>query len=140
MTGVEVIEDKNPTYDCPTVLVMEGETDVNLLPIKYKGTMTPTINSISPRFGTVTGGSDVTFTGINFVTDISKYSVVIDGIACTVSAATTTSVTCKTGKRPGLPPNTLEILVDGVGLASTRGLRYLYVNLWTDDHTWGKEF
>ena len=69
MTGVEVIDDNNPTYDCPAVLVMKGETDVSLKPVKYKGDMTPTINSISPRFGTVVGGTSVTFTGINFVSD-----------------------------------------------------------------------
>jgi hypothetical protein len=140
MTGIEVIDDNNPTYECPAALVMKGETEIALKPVKMVGSKTPTINSMSPRFGTVTGGTDVTFTGINFVTDISKYTVVIDGITCPVSAATTTSVTCKTGKRPGLPANTLVITVDGVGLVSTRGLRYLYVNLWTDDHTWGGEF
>jgi len=140
MTGVEVIDDNNPTYDCPAALVMKGETDVVLKPVKYKGTMTPTINSMSPRFGTVVGGTSVTFTGINFNSDKTKYSVVIDGINCPVSAATTTSVTCTTGKRPGLPANTLVITVDGVGLVSTRGLRYLYVNLWSADTTWGGEF
>lgn len=140
MTGVEVIDDNNPTYDCPAALVMKGETDVVLKPIKYKGDMTPTINSMSPRFGTVVGGTSVTFTGINFNSDKTKYSVVIDGINCPVSAATTTSVTCTTGKRPGLPANTLVISVDGVGLVSTRGLRYLYVNLWSADTTWGGEF
>jgi len=140
MTGVEVIDDNNPTYDCPAALVMKGETDVVLKPVKYKGAMTPTINSMSPRFGTVVGGTSVTFTGINFNSDKTKYSVVIDGINCPVSAATTTSVTCTTGKRPGLPANTLVITVDGVGLVSTRGLRYLYVNLWSADTTWGGEF
>ena len=140
LTGVEVIDDSNPTYDCPAVLVMEGETDKTLSSIKYKGAMTPAINEISPRFGTVVGGDVVTFTGINFVADHTKYSVVIDGINCPVSAATTTSVTCTTGKRPYLPPAALVITVDGVGLVSTRGLRYLYVNLWSADTTWGGEF
>ena len=67
--------------------------------------MTPSLDSISPRFGSVTGNTPVTFTGSNFPTDASLYTILIDNRVCTVTAATSTSVTCTTANRPGLFPN-----------------------------------
>jgi hypothetical protein len=80
------------------------------------------LTEISPRYGTVVGGVDITFKGTNFVSDISQYEIIIDGIVCPVSAATTTSITCKTGKRPGLPATSLSMMVKDRGLISTQGL------------------
>ena len=71
-------------------------------PITYHSSLTPLLNSISPRFGTVVGGEVVTFTGSNFVEDTSLYTIIIDDIICPVINATATSVSCTTGKRPGL--------------------------------------
>ena len=70
--------------------------------------MTPKLTSISPRFGTVVGGAEVTFSGTGFSSVISENSIVIDGIPCTVSSATATEVKCTTGKRPGLRTTTLD--------------------------------
>lgn len=75
---------------------------------------------MDPRFGTVTGGTSVTFTGTNFVSDTSKYSIKIDGRTCSVTAATSTSVTCTTDHRPGLISPSLEILIDGYGLVANQ--------------------
>jgi len=57
------------------------------------------LTKVEPRFGTRLGGDEVTFTGTNFDTDKSKYTIEIDGVNCPVSAATSTTVTCTTGKR-----------------------------------------
>ena len=95
---------------------------------------------MTPRHGTVTGGTVVTFTGTNFVTDTTKYSIVIDGRTCAVSAATTTTVTCTTDKRPGLIKSSLEIYIDGMGLVSNQDKLFRYVSMWSDDTTWGGEF
>ena len=95
---------------------------------------------MSPRYGTVTGGTEVTFTGTSFSSDTSKYTIVIDGIECPVSAATTTSVTCTTGKRPGLVETSLSIYIDGQGSVSNRDIVYRYVSVWSSDTTWGGEF
>lgn len=102
--------------------------------------MTTTLSAVSPRFGTVVGGTAVTFTGTNFPTDTSLYTIVIDGIECPVDSATTTSVSCTTGSRPGLVETSLEIYIDGQGLVSNNGIVYKYVSLWSSDTTWGGEF
>jgi len=81
--------------------------------VEYQGSLTSNLEAISPRYGTVEGGDVVTFTGDNFVTDTSLYTITIDGIDCPVSAATSTSVTCTTGSRPGLVESSLELYIEG---------------------------
>ena len=104
--GFEVIDDSNPTYACTPVLTV-GTTKTSLnSTVTYLTFQTALLTSISPRFGTVKGGTAVTFTGTNFVTNTALYTITIDGINCPVTAATTTTVTCTTGKRPGLVEKT----------------------------------
>ena len=86
------------------------------------------------------GGTEITFTGENLVTDPSLIKVIIDGIVCPVSAASTTSITCVSGKRPGLVSTSLQIYIEGRGLISNRGIVFRYVNMWSADSTWGGEF
>jgi hypothetical protein len=62
-TGNEVIQDDNETYDCKAELVMKGETNIPLNSPQYQGQITPLLESMSPRFGSVVGGADVTFSG-----------------------------------------------------------------------------
>ena len=108
--------------------------------VKYLGSSTPVLSSISPRHGTVKGGTAVTFTGTGFSTNVADYKIVIDGIPCPVSAATATTATCTTGKRPGLVKTSLEFLINGKGRVSTQQKEFKYVNLWSDQTTWGGEF
>jgi len=105
-TGVETIDDSASSHTC-TAKLMTGTTETALNSMVYQSTITAALDSISPRFGTVTGGTVVTFSGTGFSSDTSKYTITIDGIICPVSAATTTSVTCTTGKRPGLVESSL---------------------------------
>jgi hypothetical protein len=109
---VETIDDSASSHTCSAKLVT-GATETSLNTILYKGSLTGTLDSISPRFGTVVGGTSVTFTGTSFTTDTTKYTITIDGINCPVSAASLTSVTCTTGKRPGLIESSLEIYIAG---------------------------
>lgn len=64
----------------------------------------------------------------------------IDGIDCPVDSATTTSVTCTTGSRPGLVDSSLVITMAGMGKVSTQGRLFRYVSRWSQDSTWGGEF
>jgi hypothetical protein len=109
-------------------------------PVAYRGSESALLTSISPRVGTVLGGDVLTFTGKGFVSDIAKYRITIDGINCPVSAATSGTVTCKTLKRPGLIPTSLEIFIEGKGLVSNQGLVFRYCSPWSSDTTWGGEF
>jgi len=136
---VETIDSETTTQTCDAKLKLFG-TDHTLNTVSYVGADTAALTAISPRFGTVVGGTAVTFTGTDFSSDTSLYTITIDGIDCPVSAATTTSVTCTTGSRPGLVDTSLEIYITGKGKVSTRGLQFIYVNMWSADTTWGGEF
>jgi hypothetical protein len=92
---MEVIENNDATYQCKPQLVLAGQEPVEFTnAVTFRGDATPLLSSISPRFGTRLGGDVVTFTGTQFDTDHTKYTILIDGVACVASAATTTSVTC----------------------------------------------
>ena len=106
----------------------------------YDGQSTPLLTAIEPRFGKVLGGTEVTFTGKNFSPTPADNTVVIDGIPCVVSASTTTSIKCTTGKRPGLVKTSLVIDVKNYGTTSLQQKAFIYVNAWSDDTTWGGEF
>lgn len=140
-TGVETVDNSDVTYSCNVqVSVDYGNNITNITNnVTYSGTQTARLDSISPRYGTVTGGTVVTYTGVNFNADTSVYNITIDGVNCPVSAATTTSVTCTTGSRPGLIPTSLDITINGNSVA-TQGLVYRYASAWSSDTTWGGEF
>ena len=62
----------------------------------FDGSITPLLTDVNPRYGTVTGGDSVTFTGLGFSTNTADYIITLDGINCQVTAASSTSVTCTT--------------------------------------------
>lgn len=88
----------------------------------------------------MTGGDTITFTGFGFSQNKADYTISLDGIICNPVSATATSVSCVTGKRIGLIPTTTSIFIAGKGLVSTQGLVFTYVNLWSNDATWGGDF
>jgi IPT/TIG domain len=88
--------------------------------ITYESSLTPLLQSISPRFGSVVGGEVITFNGVNFSTDKDAYTVLLDNRVCTVEEATATYFKCRTSPRPGLFPNpTTEIRIAGMGRVAT---------------------
>lgn len=112
MTGVETVDSSTDTYSCPVAVEKDNVVFHNLTEtVTYSGALTPLLTAMNPRFGTVTGGTSVTFTGTNFSTDTAKYQIVIDGRNCTITAASSTSVTCTTDHRPGLISPSLEIYI-----------------------------
>ena len=140
LTGVETIDDNNAQYECDVNVHVGALVEAVTNKVTFAGASTPLLAAISPRFGTVTGGTTVTFTGTGFSAVGAENSIIIDGIACVVSTATTTSVQCVTGPRPGLIPTSLEIYVQNYGRASNQQKVFRYVSMWSDDTTWGGEF
>lgn len=112
----------------------------------YTETHNAWITGISPRYGTVEGGTDVVFsleTSSSFALANSQVSVFVDGVACNLAVCTTLSATaaeiqCKTGERIGVFESdpTLEIWVEGNRVASN-GQQFRYVQLWSSSSTWG---
>jgi hypothetical protein len=111
-TGVQTIENEDDTYTCDAKAIV-GETSIDLNTVEYKGSLTTNLVSISPRYGTVVGGTEITFTRTNFPTDTSLYIITLDGINCPVSSATSTSVVCTSGSRPGLIATKTELYITG---------------------------
>ena len=140
--GYIAIDDNNSSYTCTTQVVLNNTVAAKLSgAVTYQDSLTPMLQSISPRYGTVRGGTVVTFTGTNFVADPTQYSIIIDGVNCPVSSATTTQIQCTTGKRPGIiAEQTLTMTINNMGAVATMGLTYMYANLWSDTITWGGEF
>jgi len=60
-----------------------------LSPVTLSAQMTSMLKSISPRFGSVTGGTTVTLTGTNFDTAPGT-KVFFDGRTCDVKTVTST--------------------------------------------------
>lgn len=74
LTGVETVSNTDSTYTCPVAVEM-NDTVISTLTntVQYVGTLTPLLTSVEPRYGPVTGGTSVTFSGSQFSSDISKY-------------------------------------------------------------------
>jgi len=92
------------------------------------------VKSISPRFGSVEGGTALTLTTTNLGTStVADVSVKIDGVTCAITSLSSTEIKCTTGSRPGLhlEDPLLEILVAGRGLVDNSGLSFRYVSLWS---------
>ena len=139
-TGVETIADTNPTYECDVKVITQGTENPVTNKVLFKNNLTPLLTSISPRYGTVTGGTKVTFTGTGFSSVTTENTVVIDGIPCVVDTASATAIECTTGKRPGLRTSNLDIKVANKGSVSLQHKVFRYVSFWTDPTTWGGEF
>jgi len=117
-TGVETIEDSNPTYECDVKVVVQGKENAVANKVQFKNTLTPLLTAISPRFGTVTGGTLVTFTGTGFSAVKTENTIIIDEVPCVVESSSATEVKCTTGKRPGLRTSRLSITVANKGNAA----------------------
>lgn len=93
--GYEVIDDESETYQCAIELVENPgseETASDLVEtVTYDVNSTPVVDDIWPRWGAVSGGTQITFTGRNFNSaSTSDYSVTIDDVDCSVDSVTAT--------------------------------------------------
>jgi len=84
----------------------------------YNGQITPLLTSITPRYGKVEGGENISFAGTGFSNNISDYNIIIDGINCPVYFANSTIIQCTTGPRPGLVNSSLSITIANKGQVS----------------------
>ena len=69
-------------------------------------------------------------------------TVLIDGIPCAVTYASTVLIQCTTGPRPGLylTPPSFEVYVYGRGNADVGSNIFRYMSLWSETSTWGGQF
>ena len=66
--------------------------------------------------------------------------MLIDDIACTVTAVTDTEIKCQTGARPVIPAaNSFSVSISG-NTATLKTHGFLYAHRWSDTLTWGGDF
>ena len=103
--------------------------------IEFRQDKTPIVTSVSPRYGGIAGGYDITLTGTNL--DVATATISIDGVACSVSSASASTIVCTVGDRNGsyTQANTFTVMLgdNNVILRDT----FLYVLRWSDQATWG---
>lgn len=64
LSGLEVIQDNNPTYACMPKVIMNGEPSVSSSSaVTFENTKTAKLTAITPRYGSRLGGETITFTG-----------------------------------------------------------------------------
>lgn len=75
--------------------------------VTFTDALTPSLTSISPRYGSVLGGTTVTLTGENFTG--ASATVTFDNRNCEVQSVTPTQIICITDDKPYVPdqPETL---------------------------------
>lgn len=110
--GYEVIDDDSSAYDCKIEHVeiskdaadgvpTETKTDLNAF-VSYDMAITPVVDDIQPRWGAVSGGTQITFEGRNYSSlDVADYTVTIDDVDCPVDSVTPTELKCTTAPRIG---------------------------------------
>lgn len=59
--------------------------------VVYKRDLTPLVSAVSPKYGTVVGGTKLTIKGTGFSTDPALVKVTIDGFECAVDKLITSS-------------------------------------------------
>lgn len=91
-TGVETVDNSDSTYSCNVqVSLNKGQSITNVLNnVTYSTDLTARLDAINPRYGTVTGGTPITFTGIKFPNETSAVKITIDGVNCPVSGTSPT--------------------------------------------------
>ena len=121
-----------------SVMGVDSEADLTEI-VEYKQSITPEVDSISPRMGTTGGGTEITVTGKNLQDDSI---VTIDGIDCPIDSGKSqfpTKIVCTTQARPEFTPSTFVVSSAKVGNANTKEHVFLYIDRWSSESTWGGE-
>ena len=92
------------------------------------------MQSVVPPYGDIFGNYGITISGLNL--GIAPATILIDGVACAVTASTSTSIVCTVGARPTIPSsNTFKVTLGGSNAVIVNN--FLYVLKWSDSRTWG---
>ena len=126
LNGWIVHSDNAATYAVNPQFEIDGTSQAMTATVTYSSSLTPTVTGVSPIQVSVLGGDEVTFTGTGFSNSINDIEIKIDGVACSVSAATTTSISCTAGTRPGIVAPSIVFRIDGKGQAAMQGNNVLY--------------
>jgi len=138
--GVEAKKSDANTNVCKPEMTIDTEKK-DLGDVTYDKSKTPKLTSITPRFGSVVGNTDVTLVGTDFHATKAGNTILFDHVPCVVKTASATSVVCTTGPKigvkgvPGINPIVSFTVLDA-GKVATSDLVFRYVSLYSLDSTW----
>ena len=105
----------------------------------YKDSLTPTLDTVSPKRSGTGGGVSITLTGTNFDTEASNVKVLIDGTTCVINSVSETHIVCVSGstKTTNMAAKVV-VKITGKGEAVTKSdAQFEYVDVWSSPFTWG---
>ncbi|XP_048215228.1 fibrocystin-L isoform X1 [Perognathus longimembris pacificus] len=103
----------------------------------YTMSLTPLITEVSPRRGSTAGGTRLTVMGSGFSENIQSVQVTIAGARCDTEYSNKTHIICSTSAHTpsGWAPVLLH--VRNMGMAKMENADFLYVDVWSSNHSWG---
>lgn len=132
---VLTIVSASPTSQFATVTYKDGYNSLSFSnALEFRQDHTPTVDSVSPSYGDIFGGYQITIRGsyLNFGTQV----VLIDSIPCSIVSSNSSQIICTVGARPSYPSSpSFTVTVNG----STAVINnvFQYVLKWSDSRTWG---
>jgi hypothetical protein len=135
IVGVVAIDNNDTSYACTPLMTVDS-VEYNLEDVTYNETVTPSLASISPRFGSVYGDTTVTLTGTGFGDGDTAY-VWFDDRVCEVQSVSATEIVCITDDKPYVADEPrVRINIPDKGDVAAQGLLFRYVYYYSDPRTW----
>ncbi|KAL4508252.1 hypothetical protein ABPG72_003556 [Tetrahymena utriculariae] len=107
--------------------------------VVYDQTKTFVVQSISPNYGSISGGTQIQITLDRAPVNGSAALVTIDGVVCSSPTISSSKITCTTGAKTSSANSSLVVQINQLN-AVNNGIVFYYGYLWSDKQTWGGDF
>ncbi|EAR87205.2 IPT/TIG domain protein (macronuclear) [Tetrahymena thermophila SB210] len=134
------VVESGTTLACPVSVSVNGSPIFSLANnVIYDQQITYIVQSITPSYGSISGGTLVTISLDRAPDSSAKISVFIDGIICSDPKISQSSISCQTGPKSSSANSSLVVQINSY-LAVNNGIIFYYGNLWSSASTWGNDF
>ena len=127
----------SPSVNCSVSVQSLGLTIDFEEVFTYSEDLTPVVTGIDRTRGGTQGGSRILIEGSGF--DGGNVSVSIAEVECVILSSTPSEIVCDTGASGRTIRAQVMVYVEGKGFASSEGVTFWYVDLWSSRFTWGNE-
>ncbi|KAL4484574.1 hypothetical protein ABPG74_019751 [Tetrahymena malaccensis] len=128
------------TLSCPVQVQVNGSPAFSLNNnVVYDQTKTFIVNSISPNYGSINGGTQISISLDRAPASGSTAVVTIDGVTCNNPIISSSTITCISGVKSSTANPSLIVQVNSLN-AVNNGILFYYGYLWSDPNTWGGSF
>lgn len=110
--------------------------------VTYKIDLTPRLDKVQPRYGSVTGNEEISFTGDFKLATVADVTVTLDGLDCAVTQVLPYRIKCQTSEKIGYGTGEkgIVIMINGYGRTVLQSNTFTYVSKWSEPSTWGGLF